>query len=199
MMNAWNGIGVDEWLKPYNGATPLVAQYDWINYKTVDTGSSNNNNNTNNNNTSSGSFNSTTPYKIINRNSGKALDIAWGSPDNGANVLQYSYNGYNNQKWYLEPTGDGYYVFKSVATGKVVDVSGKSTSNGGDVIQWQKNGGWNQQWKIVAVDGGCYKFINRHSGKAMDVSGRSTADNADVIQWDDNGGWNQHWKIEPAW
>jgi len=365
MMNAWNGIGVDEWLKPYNGATPLVAQYDWINWKKVDNGStssgstssgssssgstssgttagttnvptvgtsftieaenynymsgveaaggcvgyidpgdwmsydinvqtagtynvafyvasangssfrleknsgtevlanvtvpntggwsnyqtvtksvylsagkntlgiatdqgafnidkmvftmggsssnnntsSNNNNNNwnnntsgnNNNNTSSGSFNSTTPYKLINRNSGKALDIAWGSSDNGANILQYTYNGYNNQKWYLEPTGDGYYVIKSVATGKVVDVSGKSTANGGDVIQWQSNGGWNQQWKIVAVDGGYYKLINRHSGKAIDVNGRSTADNADVIQWDDNGGWNQHWKIEAAW
>ena len=163
----------------------------------------NNNNNWNNNttanNTQQGSFNSTTQYKLINRNSGKALDIAWGSQDNGANVLQYTYNGYNNQKWYLEPTGDGYYYLKSVATGKVVDVSGKSKSNGGDVIQWQKNNGTNQQWKIESVGDGYYKLINRNSGLALDVSGRTTADNGDVIQWSYSGGWNQQWKIEAAY
>ncbi len=347
MLNAWPGTGVDEWLKPYNGATPLVAQYDWINWKKVDGISNNNNNssssnngssnvtygqsftveaenysymsgvekaggcvgyidpgdwmsydvtapqagtysvefrvasangssfrleknsgtekladvtvpntgdwgtyqsvyrdvyltagknniaiatdrgafnidkmvftvknggstatnttiNTNTNNSSSsntqqGAFNSSTQYKLINRNSGKALDIAWGSQDNGANVLQYTYNGYSNQKWYLEPTGDGYYYIKSVATGKVVDVSGKSTSNGGDVIQWQKNNGWNQQWKIESVGDGYYKLINRNSGLALDVSGRTTADNGDVIQWSYGGGWNQQWKIETAY
>ncbi len=162
------------------------------------TTNTNTNNNTNNN-TQQSSFNSSTQYKLINRNSGKALDIAWGSQDNGANVLQYTYNGYNNQKWYLEPTGDGYYYIKSVATGKVVDVSGKSKSNGGDVIQWQKNNGANQQWKIESTGDGYYKLINRNSGLALDVSGRTTADNGDVIQWSYNGGWNQQWKIEAAY
>jgi len=169
---------------------------------TTNTNTNNNNNwnnNTTANNTQQSSFNSNTQYKLINRNSGKALDIAWGSQDNGANVLQYTYNGYNNQKWYLEPTGDGYYYLKSVATGKVVDVSGKSKSNGGDVIQWQKNNGTNQQWKIESVGDGYYKLINRNSGLALDVSGRTTADNGDVIQWSYSGGWNQQWKIEAVY
>lgn len=33
MMNAWPGTGVDEWLEPYDGKTPLVAYYDWVSYK----------------------------------------------------------------------------------------------------------------------------------------------------------------------
>ena len=53
MLNAWPGTGVDEWLKPYNGATPLVAQYDWINWKKVDGISNNNNNSSSSNNGSS--------------------------------------------------------------------------------------------------------------------------------------------------
>jgi len=171
---------------------------------TTNTTTNNNSSNNNNNSSSStsnnsSSFNSSTQYKLINRNSGKALDIAWGSQDNGANILQYTYNGYSNQKWYLEPTGDGYYYIKSVATGKVVDVSGKSKSNGGDVIQWQKNYGTNQQWKIESTGDGYYKLINRNSGLALDVSGRTTADNGDVIQWSYSGGWNQQWKIEAAY
>ncbi len=32
MMNTWNGTGVDEWLKPYDGKTPLTAHYQWVTY-----------------------------------------------------------------------------------------------------------------------------------------------------------------------
>ena len=32
MMNAWPGKNVDAWLAPYNGKTPLYANYDWISY-----------------------------------------------------------------------------------------------------------------------------------------------------------------------
>lgn len=33
MMNVWPGIGVDDWLKPFNGNTPLTARYQWATYK----------------------------------------------------------------------------------------------------------------------------------------------------------------------
>ena len=32
MMNAWPEKGVDAWLAPYNGQTPLYGYYDWISY-----------------------------------------------------------------------------------------------------------------------------------------------------------------------
>lgn len=32
MMNVWPGTGVDEWLKPFNGNTPLTARYQWVTY-----------------------------------------------------------------------------------------------------------------------------------------------------------------------
>ncbi len=32
MMNAWPGITVDEWLKPFDGKTPLTARYQWVTY-----------------------------------------------------------------------------------------------------------------------------------------------------------------------
>ncbi|MBQ8798463.1 MAG: endo-1,4-beta-xylanase [Lachnospiraceae bacterium] len=149
-----------------------------------------------NNTTQQVAFDSTTKYKLTNRNSGKVLDVQYGSKDNGANVLQYTDEGNANQKWYLIPTGDGYYTIKNAYTEKLVDVSGKSKENGGDVIQYQSNGGTNQQWKIEATDNGYYRLINRNSGLALDVSGKSTADNGDVIQWAYNGGTNQQWKIE---
>ncbi len=32
MMNVWNGLGVDEWLKEYDGTTPLTAEYQWVKF-----------------------------------------------------------------------------------------------------------------------------------------------------------------------
>ncbi len=36
MMNAWPGRGVDDWLKPFNGHTGLVACYEWVTYHKAD-------------------------------------------------------------------------------------------------------------------------------------------------------------------
>lgn len=204
MMNVWPGIGVDEWLKPFNGVTPLTAQYEWASFTSVDMGSSNNNssnnnvgnNSTNNAPATNSSFDSSKTYRIISKMSGKALDISWGSSENGANILQYTYYGYPNQKWFLTKEANGSYVIKSAATGKVVDVEAKSKSNGGNVLQWQYNGGANQQWYIESVGNGYYKIINVNSGKALDVSDHSMADNANVLQWEYKGDDNQLWKIE---
>lgn len=32
MMNVWPGTGVDDWLKPFDGKTPLTARYQWVTY-----------------------------------------------------------------------------------------------------------------------------------------------------------------------
>ena len=32
MMNVWPGTGVDDWLNPFNGNTPLTARYQWVTY-----------------------------------------------------------------------------------------------------------------------------------------------------------------------
>lgn len=40
-------------------------------------------------------------YRIINVNSGKALDIAAKSMENSGNIQQWDYNGGRNQLWYF--------------------------------------------------------------------------------------------------
>ncbi|WP_024857662.1 beta-glucanase [Ruminococcus albus] len=216
MMNVWNGKGVDEWLNHYNGRAPLTAQYDWISYtapngNTQKQSSNNNqnnnnnnnnnqqqNNNNNNNNNNSGNFNSKQKYAIKSVNSGKALDVSWGSKDDGANVLQYRYSGYENQKWYLEKQWDGYYVIKCANSGKVLDVAWGSKNDGANVQQCSANGGDAQKWELRKV-GSNYALINKGSGKALDVEGKSKNDNANVLQWRYTGGANQLWSIEAVY
>jgi hypothetical protein len=153
---------------------------------------------TNSNNNNSGNFNSKQKYAIKSVNSGKALDVNWGSKNDGANVLQYTYHGYTNQKWYLERQGDGSYVIKCANSNKVLDVAWASRDDGANVQQCSYNGNSCQKWELRRV-GNSYAIINKNSGKALDVSGRSTADNANVLQWRYTGANNQLWNIEAVY
>lgn len=154
MMNVWPGIGVDSWLQPYNGVTPLHAYYDWMSYDAPEGNSNSSNNNSNNNNKNNNnavSFDSGRVYTIISKNSGKSIDVSWGNAANGTNILQYSYCGNANQKWYIQKQSNGYYIIKSYATGKVLDVQDVSMNNGANVHQWEYVGGANQMWYIDAL------------------------------------------------
>lgn len=134
-------------------------------------------------------------YKIINRNSGKALDVASKSTTDGANVQQWSYSGGDNQLFKFESTDSGYYKIIAKHSGKVLDVASKGTADGANVQQWTSNGGTNQQWKLVDLGSGYYRIEARHSGKALEVAAKSTADGGNVQQWSYNSGNNQQWQI----
>ncbi len=134
-------------------------------------------------------------YRIVNRNSGKALDVYQQSTSDGANVIQWPYNGGNNQKWTIVEAGGGYYRIVNVNSGKDLDVYQSSTADGGNVIQWSHNGGNNQLWQINDLGNGYYSIINKNSGKALDVYQNSTADGGNVVQWSYNSGNNQQWQI----
>ncbi|GAB1818827.1 endo-1,4-beta-xylanase [Herbidospora sp. RD11066] len=144
--------------------------------------------------TSGGGIDTSAWYVLLNRGSGKALDVFGQSTADGARITQWSRNNGTNQQWQFVSSGSGWYRLKSRLSGKVVDVSGASTANGGAVIQWTDGNGTNQQWR-VADSGGYARFINRNSSKALEVQGASTADGANVVQYDDWGGTNQQWQL----
>ncbi|NMA67371.1 MAG: carbohydrate-binding protein [Clostridiaceae bacterium] len=89
-------------------------------------------------------------YVLINRNSGKVLDVNGASTSDGANVVQWTYHGDNNQLWDIVDLGNGYYKLLNVNSGKALDVNGGSTADGGNVIQWTYADGYNQQWQLAS-------------------------------------------------
>ena len=136
-------------------------------------------------------------YTIRAKHSGKLLEVAGVSSENGANVQQWGNWGGDNQQWKFENAGDGYYFIKAKHSGKVLDVSGKpNPGDGANVHQWAFHGETNQQWTLEIADDGHYYFKARHSGKVLDVSGFSTENSANVHQWSLHGGDNQKWKLE---
>ncbi|MBV1851276.1 endo-1,4-beta-xylanase [Catellatospora tritici] len=133
-------------------------------------------------------------YTLVNRNSGKALDVYNFSTADGGRITQWTTGTANNQQWQFVDSGGGYYRLKSRHSGKVLDVYNFSTANGGSVVQWTDLNGTNQQWRVV-WSGGYLRLINRNSGKALEVQGASTADGANIVQYDDWGGNNQQWQL----
>ena len=134
-------------------------------------------------------------YVLVNRNSGKALDVYNLSTADGGRITQWTRNNQNQQQWQFVDSGGGYYRLKSRHSGKVLDVSNWSTANGGAIVQWSDTNGANQQWRLADSPDGYVRLISRHSGKALEVQGTSTADGGNIVQYDDWGGTNQQWQF----
>lgn len=134
-------------------------------------------------------------YVLVNRNSGKALDVYNLATNDGARITQWTRNDQNQQQWQFVDSGGGYYRIKSRHSGKVLDVQNGSTVNGAAIVQWADANGTNQQWRLADSPDGYVRLIARHSNKALEVQGGSTADNANIVQYDDWVGTNQQWKL----
>ncbi|WP_082404397.1 non-reducing end alpha-L-arabinofuranosidase family hydrolase [Saccharothrix sp. NRRL B-16348] len=134
-------------------------------------------------------------YVLVNRNSGKALDVYNLATSDGARITQWTRNDGNQQQWQFVDSGGGYYRVKSRLSGKVLDVHNFSTADGGAIVQWADLNGTNQQFRLADSDSGYVRLINRNSNKAVEVQGASTADGGNVVQYSDWGGANQQWQF----
>ncbi|MEO6087702.1 MAG: non-reducing end alpha-L-arabinofuranosidase family hydrolase [Umezawaea sp.] len=134
-------------------------------------------------------------YVLVNRNSGKALDVYNLATNDGARITQWARNDGNQQQWQFVDSGGGYYRVKSRLSGKVLDVYNFSTADGANIVQWSDGNGTNQQFRLADSDGGYVRLVNRNSNKAVEVQGSSTADGGNVVQYSDHGGTNQQWQF----
>lgn len=141
-------------------------------------------------------------FYIKNLHSGLYLDVANGSADNNANIQQWSYNGYDAQKFKITSAGNGYYYIMTGASGysKCVDVAGGKSADGTNILQYTYKGSSNQQFRIEQQSDGTYAILTRASNCAsgLDVYDWSTASGGNINQWGYWGGNCQKWILEPA-
>ncbi|MEO3926924.1 non-reducing end alpha-L-arabinofuranosidase family hydrolase [Micromonosporaceae bacterium B7E4] len=134
-------------------------------------------------------------YVLVNRNSGKALDVYNLATNDGARIVQWTRNNGNQQQWQFVDSGGGYYRLRSRLSGKVLDVYNFSTANSASIVQWADSNGTNQQFRLADSDGGYVRLINRNSNKVVETQGASTADGGNIVQYDDWNGNNQQWQL----
>ncbi len=133
-------------------------------------------------------------YKLVNRKSGKVLDVNGASSTDGAAIIQWPSTGGTNQQWKLLPNTDGSYRLSNVRSGKLLESPG-SSAQGAQLDQWADTGSGNQWWKLVAATSGYYRLVNVGNGWCADVKDASIADGAQVIQWPSTSGSNQEWQL----
>ena len=145
---------------------------------------------------SAASVDTTAWYVLVNRQSGKVMDVRDTSTADGAVIQQWPRNDGAWQQWQFVDSGSGWYRLKARHSGKVLDLWEWSTADGAGFRQYTDLGATNQQFKLVDSASGAYvRLVNRHSSKVVTVTDRSTADGATVTQLTDNNQYNQQWQL----
>ena len=134
-------------------------------------------------------------YKILNKSSNKALQVASASSENGALIEQWDENNTKNQSWKIENVSDKYFKIINDISGKVLDIKDLAQYDGATVHLWEDVSGDNQLWYFEKTDDGYYKIKSKRSNKCLDVAGISKDNGAKMQLWSDVNGDNQKWKI----
>jgi hypothetical protein len=145
--------------------------------------------------------------KIVSRLSGLGLAVSDGSKDEGANIIQYPYQGDASQQWVAVPLADrpGQCKIVSLSSGLVLAVGSDSTHPGTEIVQWPyddpRGNPDSRRWRIEPVEGGLVKIASVLSGLVLAVGNDSTHPGARIVQWPydapGGNGDSRRWQIEP--
>lgn len=136
-------------------------------------------------------------YQLQNVHSGKCVEIANDSRDDGALVVQRTCSQASAQAFDVVETDAGRFKIVDVFTGRALDVKDVSKADGALLQQWSYSGGQNQQFTLEKQPDGSYAILALHSGAALDVKDGSTADDAPVQQWAFHGAEQQKFRLIP--
>ena len=101
-----------------------------------------------------------------------------------------------NQKFFLNPVGDGYYQIRRYNTDKCLDVFMGSEINGANVSLITCHAGDNQKFIAHKVDDNVFQFQNKQTKKCLDVRSGTNRLGENIYQWDCHGGLNQRFALE---
>lgn len=133
---------------------------------------------------------------ITNDNSGRSLDVAGQSREDGANVQQWDYARQDNQDWEIINVGRNEFAILNRNSNRVLDVADTNINdNGANVQQYRWSGRDNQRWRLESVSGGLYRIVNVASGRCLDVHEQSRSNGANVHQWRCGNERSQRWRI----
>lgn len=139
-------------------------------------------------------------YQIINRESGKALEVPEFDMNNKTQLQQNDVTSKDNQLWNIKSNNNHTFTIMNKQSEKMIDLKGDSgiTKNGNPILQYDRNKQINQDWYIIPTTEDYYKIVSLESGKSVAVLNASHNNEAKVIQWtygNDNNDTNDEWRI----
>ncbi len=131
-------------------------------------------------------------YRVVNRASGRVLNVTGGSTVDGAKVVTWSASNVAWEQWKFNEVATNTYSIIARHSGKGLNVEGGA--NGTNIIQWPYQGEANAQWRAEFTGDGYFVLISVASGQALDEN----LQNNTVVQYPRHGEYNQQWKLEPV-
>jgi hypothetical protein len=158
---------------------------------------------------------------IVNKFSGKALEVENSSVHQGARIQQVTLSGAASQQWFVKftklircrtiPSTIGRraqrlwpaflrspaaaYSLVADHSGLCLDIPNGSMGKAVAVQQFPLNGGSSHLWGFVPDDTGFNFIVNLKSGLVLDVADYSLKNYATVWQYPLNGGDSQRWQL----
>ncbi len=134
-------------------------------------------------------------YVLVNKNSGKYLDIPQSSTTTGTAANQWQNSACACQLFTFQSAGSGAWTIKNLNSNLNLDIRDGSTTAGAAIVQNTPSTADSQKWTLVEAGDGYYELKNVKSGFHAGVAQSSTSNGAPVVQWNDVNVDDQLWKI----
>ncbi|MEH1792458.1 RICIN domain-containing protein [Nostoc sp.] len=135
-------------------------------------------------------------YILRNKKNRLVINVSQNSKENSADVIQWSDDQTDNERWLLEDIGNGYYTLAAKHSGKALNVRDASTQDGTPIEQYDKNGTDAQQWKLEETEDGYYILLSKASGMALTGSGNNAQRGSLIQQHPNEKNDIQKWRFE---
>lgn len=126
------------------------------------------------------------------------LDVQGNGGGNYNEILQWTWNGIDAQRWDVLNSWDGYLKLRHKGTNQLL-TSDTAGGNYGDIIQYDDFSGDEQKWEpiLIGINDGNYRMVPRHAQtRTMALQGRSTASGTPIEQQLWAGGSWQRWTTQ---
>ena len=138
-------------------------------------------------------------FKIMNRNSGKYLDLDNNKIDNNTAIVQFDDEGVDaSQTWTFTEVMKGKGVYSICSYGnknRGMDVADFSKENGAQVQLYDYLGNPHQQFILYDCGEGYYQLVARNSGKVVEIPQSSKGNGEWIKIYDNNGTHTQQWAV----
>ena len=138
-------------------------------------------------------------FKIMNRNSGKYLDLDNNKTDNNTAIVQFDDEGVDaSQTWTFTEVMKGKGVYSICSYGnksRGMDVADFSKDNGAQVQLYDYLGNPHQQFILYDCGEGYYQLVARNSGKVVEIPHSSKGNGEWIKIYDNNGTHTQQWAV----
>ena len=138
-------------------------------------------------------------FKIMNRNSGKYLDLDNNKTDNNTAIVQFDDEGVDaSQTWTFTEVMKGKGVYSICSYGnkkRGMDVADFSKDNGAQVQLYDYLGNNHQQFILYDCGEGYYQLVARNSGKVVEIPQSSKGNGEWIKIYDNNGTHTQQWAV----